>query len=100
MPSLEHLNSLFHLVSFFGLSAFIIFLYGRASAIVHAWPRGRSVTLKAALSLVCGGHLMMALAANSVSETALNAGSAGLWVWAAVFHWQHFVKRSLPKADT
>lgn len=93
MFSLEHMNALFHMISFFSLAAFIVFLYGRAGALVHAWPTLRTTTLKFALSLVCGGHLIMALAANEISETALNAGSAGLWVWAAVFHWQHFVKK-------
>lgn len=87
-------NSLFHIVGLIGLVLFIVLLYGRGNSLVHSWPRWRTMSLKAALALVAGGHLLAALSMESVpvGELLLNGGLALLWCWAAVFHHQHFMR--------
>jgi hypothetical protein len=87
-------NSIFHIVSLLGLSSFIVLLYGRENSLVHTWPRWRAMSLKAALAMVTGGHLLAALNDKPapIGEVLLNGGLAMLWAWAAVFHYQHFMR--------
>lgn len=87
-------NSFFHVVCLLGLASFIVLLFGRENSLVHTWPRWRSMSLKAALAMVCGGHLLAAVndKATPIGEVLLNGGLAVLWVWAAVFHYQHFLR--------
>lgn len=89
------INSAFHAIGLLGLVLFIVLLYGRGDSLVHSWPRWRTMSLKAGLALVAGGHLLAALSFQSVpvGELMLNGGLAILWCWAAVFHYQHFLKR-------
>lgn len=96
------LNCTFHVVSLVGLSAFIVFLYGRENSIVHTWSRWRSGVLKAALALVTGGHLLAAFSDRPapVGEVLLNGGLALLWAWAAVFHHARFVRVGAFKKET
>ena len=87
-------NAAFHTIGLLGLSSFVVLLYGRENSLVHTWPRWRSLSLKAALSMVCGGHLLATFndKPTPIGEILLNGGLAVLWVWAAVFHYQHFLR--------
>ena len=87
-------NAVFHTIALFGISSFVVLLYGRENSLVHTWPRWRSVSLKFALALVCGGHMLAAFndKPTPIGEIILNGGLAALWVWAAVFHYHHFLK--------
>jgi hypothetical protein len=84
------LDTFFHVVSLAALSTFVVFLFGRPNSLVHSWPRWRSLALKAALVLTVFGHGLAAIH-EFVGELLLHGGLAVLWVWAAIFHYQHFV---------
>lgn len=84
------LDTLFHIVSLAALSTFVVFLFGRPNSLVHSWPRWRSFALKAALVLTVFGHGLAALQ-KPVGGLLLHGGLSVLWVWAAIFHYQHFV---------
>jgi len=85
-------NSALHLVSLVALSTFTVFVFGRPNSIVHLWPRWRSLALKVALCGAVLGHGLSALR-HPLGDLLLDGGLALLWVWAAAFHYQHFVGR-------
>lgn len=85
-------NTLSHVVSLIALSTFVVFLFGRPNSLVHAWPRWRAFALKAGLAVAVLGHGLSAIR-YPLGETLLDSGFAVVWVWAAVFHYQHFVQR-------
>jgi hypothetical protein len=88
-------GTLFHTVSLIGVSAMVLFLFGRENSIVEGWPRYRAMWIKAALYLVAGGHALglMSFAPVSFPEMVLVGGLALLWCWVALFHFHTFSER-------
>lgn len=89
---MSYLNSALHLVSLIALSTFTVFVFGRPNSIVHLWPRWRALALKVGLAVAVLGHGLSALR-HPLGDLLLDGGLCMIWVWAAVFHYQHFVAR-------
>lgn len=89
---MNSLDTFFHVVSLVALSTFVVFLFGRPNSLVHSWPRWRSLALKVSITLAVLGHGLAAIGYSS-GNLLLHGGLAALWVWASVFHYQHFVAR-------
>lgn len=83
-------NLVANAVSLVALSTFTVFVFGRPNSLVHVWPQWRSLALKVALGAAVLGHGLSAVG-HPLGVNLLSGGLALVWVWAAVFHYQHFV---------
>lgn len=97
LPIAVLVNCAAHAVSTLSLVFFIILLFGRENSLVHSWPAWRANTLKLVISVLAASHLFSVFNTQPLpaSELVLNGSLAAIWLWAAVFHYQHFVKNKV-----
>lgn len=98
MEILMLINAFCNVVICISVSAFIVFVFGRLDltqkfGIVQKW------IVKSGLSLVAAGSLFnfVTLSEPPFTEVLLNIGLAILFLWAAIFHYTHFVKKAKKK---
>lgn len=77
-----------------GFTAFLVFLYGRENSFIHKMGVWNTWTVKIVLGMCAAWSLVGVMTAEGrrPQEAALHASVAALFVWAAVFHYNRFVK--------
>jgi hypothetical protein len=80
--------------------AFLIFLFGRENSLMHKLGVKNALSVKVGLSLCASGALynVITLSNPPASEVLVNFGFAFLFCWAAVFHYNRFVKPLVVKS--
>lgn len=83
------------------VGAFLVFLFGRENSLIHKLGVKSLISVKVALSFCASGALynVLTLSSPPPSEVMVNAGFAFLFCWAAVFHYNRFVKPLTHKAS-
>jgi hypothetical protein len=88
------INAFCNVVICLSVTAFIVFVFGRLDltakfGIIQRW------IVKTGLSLVAAGALFnfITLSNPPFTEIVMNVGLAILFLWAAIFHYTHFVKK-------
>lgn len=94
MEVLTLINAIANVVITISISAFMVFVFGRLS-LMHKLPAYEKHTIKIGLALVAAGSLFncLTLSTPPISEIILNFGLAVVFLWAAIFHYNHFVKK-------
>lgn len=89
------INLVANMLIVFGMTFFIIGVFGRRSDTIEKLPWVERVFLKVALSATASGALFNMLTASTpnVSEIILNFGMGLLFTWTSFFHWKYFVKK-------
>ena len=98
MEMLMLINAFCNVVICLSVSAFMIFVFGRLDltqkfGIIQKW------IVKSGLALVSAGSLFnfITLSVPPFTEVLMNIGLAFLFLWAAVFHYTHFVNKDKKK---
>lgn len=95
MQTLTIINAIANLIIAFSVTAFIIFVFGRFT-IMDKLPKYESFLAKAGLSLTAAGAFFnfLTLSTPQLTEIVLNCGLAITFCWAAVFHYNYFVRKN------
>lgn len=81
--------------------AFLIFVFGRENSLIHKLGVKSLLSVKLALSVCSAGALynVLTLSTPPLSELVMNVGLAMLFSWAAVFHYNRFIRQAHVKAS-
>lgn len=76
------------------VSLFMVFVFGRLSLLVKL-PTVEQTIVKCGLALIASGSFLNTLTCSkpSITEVILNTGLAVIFIWTAVFHYKHFIKK-------
>ena len=93
--TLTIINAIANLISAIALSGFIVFAFGRRS-LLYTRPTAEWLLVKVGLSFMAAGTLFnfFTLAETCWTQVMLNVGLAITFVWAAIFHYNHFIRKS------
>jgi len=94
METIQIINSIANLITTIGITAFVIFVFGKSNMMYTLTWLERNF-IKAALAITACGSLFNLLSFREVplSEVALNIGLAMIFSWGALFHFKYFVKK-------
>jgi hypothetical protein len=94
MEAIKLINAFCNVVICLSISAFMIFVFGRLNltakfGIVQRW------IVKSGLALIAAGSLFnfLTMSVPPITEVILNIGLAVIFLWAAIFHYTHFVNK-------
>jgi hypothetical protein len=93
---MTEINLICNIIIAGSMSAFIVFAFGRSNSRLYRLPVYEQYLVKAGLSLISAGAMFNAFTLSTPpwTEVLLNIGLALTFVWAAVFHYNHFVKKA------
>ena len=93
--TLTIINAVANLISAIALSGFIVFAFGRSS-LIYKRPAIEWWLVKIGLSFMAAGTMMnfLTMAEACWTQVMLNVGLATVFVWAAIFHYNHFIRKS------
>lgn len=76
-------------------SFFIIFVFGRTNKTLESLSMIERLSIKTGLSLIVSGSFLSLLMLEEVpfTEIWLNLGFGLIFTWAAIFHYNYFVKK-------
>jgi hypothetical protein len=91
------LNLIANMMITFGMTFFIIGVFGRKSQTIEKLPLLEKIFLRVALSATAAGSLFNLLTASTpnISEIIMNIGMGLLFTWTSFFHWKYFVKTKI-----
>ena len=94
MEILMLINAFANVVITLAMTAFIIFVFGRFS-MLDKLPKYQILTIRIGLCMTAAGSLFnfLTLSTPPFSEVLLNLGLAVVFLWAAIFHYNYFVKK-------
>lgn len=94
MEILMLINAFANVVITLAMIAFIIFVFGRFS-IMDKLPKYQMLTVRVGLCTTAAGSLFnfLTLSTPPLTEVMLNVGLAIVFLWAAIFHYNYFVKK-------
>ena len=92
------INAFCNVVICLSVSAFMVFVFGRLD-LTEKFGAVQKWIVKSGLALVSAGALFnfITLSKPPFTETLMNIGLAILFLWAAVFHYTHFVNKDKKK---
>lgn len=98
MEAIKLINAFCNVVICISISAFMIFIFGRLDLTAKFGTVQRWI-VKSGLALIAAGSLFnfLTMSVPPVTEVILNVGLAIIFLWAAVFHYNHFVKKARNK---
>jgi hypothetical protein len=88
------INAIANLILTVSVAAFMTFLFGRCG-MIYRISKIEQWTVKIGLAGMAAGSLFnfFKMEKPSGSEALLHCGLAVIFVWAAIFHYNHFVKK-------
>jgi|NOAtaT_6_FD_contig_123_37413_length_4109_multi_2_in_0_out_1_4 hypothetical protein len=94
MEYLKIIDAIANLITTLGISVFMIFVFGRLS-LLQKLSVFETYTIKVGLALTASGAFLNIFTTTvpSITEVILNVGLAVIFVWTALFHYRHFVKK-------
>ena len=92
---MTEINLICNIVIAVSMMAFIVFAFGRKDSLMYKLPTVETNLVKAGLSVIAAGAVFNALTLSTPpwTEVLLNVGLALTFCWAAIFHYNHFVRR-------
>ena len=92
MELIQAINAAANLVTTIGISAFMVFVFGKSS-VMYTLPWLERTFIKTALAIAaCGAfESFLRLTNPPISEVVLNVGLAMIFSWGAYFHFKRFV---------
>jgi hypothetical protein len=92
------INAFCNVVICLSVSAFMVFVFGRLD-LTEKFGTVQKWIVKSGLALVSAGALFnfITLSKPPFTEILMNIGLAILFLWAAVFHYTHFVNKDKKK---
>ena len=94
METLEIINAVSNLIMTIGITAFMVFVFGKSNMMYKLGWLERNF-IKVALAVTASGSLFNLLNFKNppTSEVILNTGLALVFSWGAYFHFKYFVKK-------
>lgn len=99
MMNLTIVNAICNIIISGSMTAFMVFAFGRNS-LLYKIPDWERLMVKTGLAGIAAGSLFnfLTLSTPPWTEVLLNVGLAITFLWAAFFHYHHFVRVAEKKA--
>lgn len=77
------------------MSLFFVFIFGNDLSAINKLPKTEVLFVKFGLAACTAGSLLGLVSTHepSISEVMFNIGLASLFTWAAIYHYNRFIKR-------
>lgn len=92
MMTLTTINAICNIAICISVTAFMVFAFGRNS-LLYKLPDWERIMVKTGLAGISAGSLFnfLTLSTPAWTEIMLNVGLAVIFIWAAIFHYLHFI---------
>lgn len=92
-----YINAVANLIVATSMIFFIIFVFGSNNKKINELPKYESFLVKIGLSFIsCGSFLSFITLSNpQTTEILMNVGLALVFLWGALFHYKHFIKKKI-----